>query len=157
MKKFLAVLLALVLISSVLASCQAKPKLNSEQQQMLDNVMDNIGMWETKGDYYANSVQLQEIGGEYFICVGYGSSFEVRTNKAVTSYGTGNFQAYLVSPVEFSDAGETTLILPGEMYMWGGIGTGRTALGNTTWYFSESYEEKYETMEALFTSMIDEK
>ena len=154
MKKALLIILSLALMFTAFAGCTAK--LNDEQQKMLDIVMNNIDMWETKEDKYATHIQLQEIDGNYCLCVGYSSDKVYHTDEAISSYASTMSHAFKIETDKLIDAGESSMIVPAEMFMWGGIGTGRELIGNTTWYYDDTYEEKYVQMESLFLNLIEE-
>lgn len=156
MRKYIALIFSFILFVTSLTGCGLIQKLNDEQQQMLDTVMNNIDMWETKDDRYANYIQLQEIGGTYNLCVGYSNEIVHPTSESISSYTSGMCHAFKIDTDKIVDAGESSMILPGEMFMWGGIGTGRTLIGNTTWYYTDEYSKKYKTMENLFINLLED-
>ena len=157
MKKILITILSIAVIFIFFVACSSTSKLNDEQKKMLDVVMDNITMWETKENKFATHIQLQKTDGTYYLCVGYSSDKVYHTNEAISSYVGTMSHAYEIEANQLTDAGANSMIVPAEMFMWGGVGTGRELIGNSTWYYDDTYEEKYDQMKDLFLNLVEEE
>lgn len=157
MKKILLTILVLALATTLVA-CSFTPKLNDEQQKMLDVVMNNSDIWETKEDKYANYIQLQDSGGTYYLCVGYSSDIAQPTDEAVSSLTSSLYHSFEVGTENLVDSGEGRVITPADLMMnLSKPGGGRKLIGNTIWYYSTSSEEKYDQMKSLFLKLLEEK
>lgn len=155
-KSIFAVLIAAAILSVVFLGCSSRNKLTDEQKEMLKTVMNNMDEWETKNNLFSNYIQLQEIGGEYCLCVGYDDEIMQRTNEAVSTFSYDAVCLYRISSDEITEEGEGKMIAPAEMFMWDGKGSGRKLIGNTIWYYGNTYEQKYNSMENLFLKLNEE-
>lgn len=158
MKKIASVLLAITFIVS-LFGCEGigKPKLDAEQQAMLDTVMSNLEVWETHDGKNAVYIQLQEISGSYCICVGYDDSTSVQQDEAVYTFSYDFSESYNIDRGILIWVEGGSMVLPAENYMWGGIGTGRKNVGSIFWDVTESSDSKFASMESLFLNLVEEK
>lgn len=159
MKKTLLTISIFVLIFTVFVGCTSTPKLNDDQQKMLNMVMGNLDEWETNEGKYAVDVQLQRIDGEYRLCVGYSNEILQPSNKAVSTYTTtGPNKLFRIETEKFTYIGDNgSMILPADLVMGlAGEGTGRELIGNIAWYYSISYDEKYENIENMFLNLLEE-
>ncbi len=160
MKKFAAGI-AFVILAFSLCGCSAldaavEPKLDTAQQSMLDTVMSNLDMWETRDGKNAVYVQLQEISGSYCLCVGYDDSTSIEQDEAVYTFSYDFTESYNLDNGSMSWFEGGSMVVPAENYMWGGAGTGRKAIGNSFWNITDSYDSKYSSMEALLLKLVEE-
>lgn len=157
MKKIVCAFFAIAVIVSLCACGNiGKPKLDAEQQAMLDTVMSNLDVWETSEAKNAVYIQLQDISGDYSICVGYDDATTIEQDEALYTFSYDFCESYNISNVSINQLESGSMIMPGEQYMWGGIGTGRKIVGSSFWNVTDTYESKYENMKALFLNLVEE-
>jgi len=156
MKK-IALFIVLVLVAVSLGGCSLfGPKLNGEQKAMLNTVMSNLDVWETRDGKNAVYIQLQENSGSYYICVGYDDSTSIQQDDALYSFSYDFCESYKIDGGSLTWVEGGSMVVPAEQYMWNGAGTGRKNIGSIFWDITKSSDSKSDNMESLFLNLVEE-
>ncbi len=125
----------------------------NEYADMVNTVMSELEMWEMSDGKNAVLVELQEISGDYNICVGYSDDVSVESDEAVYSFTCDYYISYHIRDGVLTEIEGGSPIMPGEELMWGGIGNGRHKIGVVFWNVTKPYSAKLRTMNSLFSDI----